>query len=100
MPRKQMMVSVYGRSRIWRKRKDGYWQRYWTSTRFDLKGKGKQLRRAVNLIADKKLAPKKRFMRVDARAFVNNPLRYAQYGYLLKVETPGGRRRRRRLRRR
>ena len=98
MTRKKMIVSVYGRSRIWRQRKDGHWQRYWCSTRFDLKGTGQQLRRSVRLIADKKLAPKKRFVRIQARQFLHSPERYAQFGFMLKVETPRGRRRRRRRR--
>lgn len=92
------MVSVYGRSRIWRRRKDGHWQRYWTSTRFDLKGTGKQLSRAVKLIADKKLAPKRRFMRVQAKLFVHSPERYAQVGKLIGVGYPGRRMKRRRRR--
>jgi len=90
-----MMVSVYGRSRIWRKRRDGYWQRYWTSTRFDMRGTGKQLNRAVKLIADKKLAPRRRFIRVQAKLFLDRPERYAQVGKLIGVGYPGRRMRRR-----
>lgn len=61
-----------------------------------MRGTGKQLNRAVKLIVDKKLAPRRRFIRVQAKLFVRSPERYAQVGRLLKVETPGGRRRRRR----
>ena len=94
----KITVSVYGRSRIMRRRRDGVWQRYWCSTRFDISGSGQQLRRSVRLIANKKLAPKRRFVRVQARLFLRSPGSYSQRGILLKVETPRGRRRSRRRR--
>lgn len=99
--RSRGMMSIYGRSRIWRRRRDGHWQRYWTTTRFDLIGTRAQLARAHRLIRRERLTPRRRFIRADARRFVMYPGHYSMRGrWRYDVEYRMERRRRRRRRRR
>jgi hypothetical protein len=54
------------------------------SPRYDFYGSGKELYKAIFLAH--RIVPKKRFMRLSARDFVNNPYRYGWKGYWLDRE--------------
>lgn len=79
MPKRAIkQLALYGRTTIWKTRKDGVRQRYWTSTRFEFKGTGSNLRKAFTLALDKKYVPKMRYVKVGAAAFMRSPNRYAR----------------------
>lgn len=71
-------IALYGRSRVWKVRADGVRQRYWVSTRFEIRGKPLGLYKATKLIMNKKLVPKKRYVRIGAARFIRQ-WRYYSY---------------------
>lgn len=79
-PRTRGMVAVYGKTMMWKTRRDGVRQRYKVSVRFEFKGTRKQLQRAVDMVRREKLVPLTRFMMIGAKAFVSYPGRYARRG--------------------
>ena len=88
-------IAVYGtyraripvRQQVWRKRKDGRYQRYWIFTdqtktverkgRYEFHGKGKDLYKAV--VKAHEIMPKG-FVDVSAEEFLRNPEKYGFEG--------------------
>jgi hypothetical protein len=78
-PKKEIkQIAVYGRSRIWKTRKDKVRQRYWTTTRFEIKGTGPNLYKAYKYIRDHHLVPKRRYVKVSASRFNARPYDYGK----------------------
>lgn len=92
------MLSIYGTGKVWRQRRDGHWQRYKTSVRFDFEGTRRQLARARSLVDKRGLVPKQRFVRVTAQQFLDNPAHYARRG-VWRLDDVAYRMKRRRRRR-
>ena len=98
VPSSSRMIAVYGHFDTevnqlepqWKTRVDGVKQRYWVRTgnkefktfsdRFEFYGTGRDLQMAVAMTFDN-LVPKKKFQKIAARDFVNNPYQYARVGY-------------------
>lgn len=92
----RMEVKVPVRQRYWKKRSDGIKQRYWKTTkrtkkavlpegRYELHGRGRDLRKAVPLAY--RYVPKRRFVKVSAAKFLEEPDRYSQEGRWVEKPT-------------
>lgn len=70
-------IALYGRTRIWKTRKDGTRQRYWITTRFEVRGSGENLRKVVDKVMRQKRSPKERYIKVGAAGFLRAPDYYS-----------------------
>ena len=81
MPRfgfeRSKQIALYGRTRIWKTRKDGTRQRYWINTRFEVRGKGRNLAKVMRKIMEDKRSPKERYVKVGAARFLRAPDYYS-----------------------
>ena len=85
--RYRVRVKARVKQRFWKRRRDGIKQRYWKyanrtkwevrTGRYEFKGSGKELYRAV-AIAKKKTNPPKGFVEVSAEDYVRNPELYIE----------------------
>jgi hypothetical protein len=71
-------IAVHGRSKIMEVRRDGVVQSYWTTTRFQTRGRGPYLAWAYATIKDRHSVPRQRYVKVSASEFIAHPKRYAQ----------------------
>lgn len=76
---KVQQIAIYQTTRRWRTRADGVRQRYKYRTRFEIRGKGKNLYKAYKKILDEKLTPKQKYVKVSASAFDR---RWRNYAYV------------------
>ena len=94
------MISIYGtktitkqhtyKQRYWKTRKDGVKQRYWkkvtrkqryhASTRFDISGTGKDIKKAITQVLKRPLVPKERFVEVEAKDLARDYSKFAEEG--------------------
>ena len=98
VPQGVKMIAVYGSYKtevnklepVWKTRVDGIKQRYHVKSgkkelktftdRFEFYGNGRDISMAVAMTFDH-LVPKRPFQVIDARDFLNNPYKYAKYGF-------------------